>query len=103
MTTLDRQWRDALRYSIEDRASTSADDYGYAHEHDPSMILARRLLCATALAGVIMFALPMLIKARFPSTEVTTLDGERLKPSHEMSDFPEPQAPPLELLRGTLP
>jgi hypothetical protein len=107
MTTLDRQWRDTLRYSIEDRASTIADDYRCATEKDPSMILARRLLCATALAGAVIFALPIIIKAPAdlpsPSIPVIVPASVPLKAKPQDVKLPKPQAPPRELLRGSLP
>ena len=93
MTTHDREWRDIspFRYSLEVQASKTVDDYRYAPEKDPSMVLVRWLLCATALAGVIMFALPIIIKAttvHLTDRPAAIIIGGELKTRYKVSNFP---------------
>jgi hypothetical protein len=109
MTIADRQWRDSspFRQSLETRAIALTDEYGNVHEIDRSSVLGRRLLCATVLAGAVILALPILIKA-FPGsppdpTPVTITISQPLQTQQHGVRLPKPQAPPPELLRGSLP
>jgi hypothetical protein len=108
MTITDRQWRDSsVPEAFETQALALAQQHRHAPENDPGMVLARRLLCATALAGVVIFALPIIIKAPAdlpsPSMPVTITGSVPLKAKPQDVRLPKPQAPPLELLRGTFP
>jgi hypothetical protein len=108
MTIADRQWRDSsVQQAFETEAFALAHQHRHAPENDPGMLLARRLLCATALAGVVIFALPIIIKAPsdLPFLPVSVTIPASAPPKTRPQDvrLPKPQAPPLELLRGTLP
>jgi hypothetical protein len=65
------------------------------------------LLCATALADVVIFALPIIIKEQAelpsPSVPVTITGSLPLKAKPQNVRLPKPQAPPPALLRGSLP
>jgi len=107
MTIADRQWRDSsVQKAVETQVFALAHQHRYAHENDPSMVLARRLLCATALAGVVIFALPIILKSPVDlpslSPPVTIPASVPFKAKPEDVRLPKPQAPPLELLRGAL-
>jgi len=108
MTIADRQWRDSsVQQAFETQAFALARQHRHAPENDPGMVLARRLLCATALAGVVIFALPIILRtpANLPSppVPVTIPASVPLKAKPQNIRLPKPQAPPLELLRGALP
>jgi hypothetical protein len=109
MTIADRQWRGGPpQEAFEVQAAIAlADEHRHARENDPGMTLARRLLCATALAGVVIFALPIIIKAPpdlpSPSAPITIPTNVPLKAKPQDVRLPKPKAPPLELLRGSLP
>jgi hypothetical protein len=108
MTIADRQWRDSsVQEAFETQAFALAHQHRDAPENDPGMVLARRLLCATALAGVVIFALPIIIKAPAdlpaPSMPETITGSAPLKAKPQNVRLPKPQAPPPEMLRGSLP
>jgi hypothetical protein len=108
MTIADRQWRDSsVQKAFESQAFALAHQDRHAPENDPGMVLVRRLLCATALAGIVIFALPIILKTPselpLPSMPLTVPTSAPLKTKPQDVRLPKPQAPPLELLRGTLP
>jgi hypothetical protein len=108
MTITDRQWRDSsIQQAFEAQAIALVHEHRHAPENDPGMVLVRRLLCATALAGVVIFALPIIIKSPAdlpsPSMPVTITGSVPLKAKPHIVRLPKPQAPPPELLRGSLP
>jgi hypothetical protein len=108
MTIADRQWRDSsVQKAFETQVFALAHQHRHTPENDPGMLLARRLLCLAALAGVLIFALPIIIKppADLPSTPgpVTITGSVPLKARPHNVRLPKPQAPPPELLRGSLP
>src|SRR5215211_1084288 len=96
MTIADRQWRDSsVQQAFEAQSIALAHEHRHAPENDPSMVIARRLLCATALAGVVLFALPIIIKAPpdlpSPSTPVTVTGSVPLKAKPPDIRLPKPQ------------
>src|SRR5215213_11813190 len=98
MTIADRQWRDS---SVQEAFETQA--FALAHQHrlgpeiDPGMVLARRLLCATALVGVVIFTLPIILKmpADLPSSSTPVTIPARVPSKAKPQDvrLPKPQAP----------
>ena len=97
----------SVQQAFETQAFALAHQHRHAPENDPGMVLARRLLFATALAGVVIFALPIILKvpADLPSRSmpVTITGSVPLKAKPPDVRLPKPQAPPPELLRGSLP